>query len=546
MITCIQRNVVSEGKESWRHKQGHLLYKKISVIYCFFVLVVIFGLSLSMGAFGTAYGYGQTCEGVAAGHYHTCVLTTGGNVDCYGYNIYGQSDDYSGGDAAGVTAGRLHTCVLTAGYNVDCYGDNAYGQSDDYTGGDAVGVATGYSHTCVLTAGGYVDCYGDNASGQSDDYSGGDAVGVTAGRYHTCVLTEGGNVDCYGDNTYGQSADYNSGDAVGVAAGYYHTCVLKANGNADCYGYNIYGQSADYNSGDAVGIATGYYHTCILTTGANVVCYGHDSYGQSTDYTGGDALCDLPQDPDSDGDGIFDGSDNCPSVQNSDQTDRDSDGFGDVCDACPDDPGNDVDRDGVCGDADNCPAASNSDQTDRDSDGFGDACDDENLTARFNWYRGSGCFEINFEAEDLNATIFEWNFGDGSTGSGRLTSHSYPSDDLLYTATLTVNENKSRTLGIIVKKLDHQIGLPVSIWGPTPVYYLTLQEACDNAVDNDIIHSKNTYFNGDLQFNSAITVFFWGGYDCGYSTIEGGTTINGDMTISDGTFAIQGGVLRVQ
>jgi hypothetical protein len=66
------------------------------------------------------------------------VLTTGGNVDCYGYNAYGQAEDYAGGDAMGVSVGRYHTCVLTTDGNVDCYGYNAYGQAEEYTGGDGV------------------------------------------------------------------------------------------------------------------------------------------------------------------------------------------------------------------------------------------------------------------------------------------------------------------------------------------------------------------------------------------------------------------------
>jgi hypothetical protein len=59
---------------------------------------------------------------------------------------------------------------------------------------------------------------------------------------------------------------------------------------------------------------------------------------------------------DTDGDGVFDPSDNCPSVANASQTDTDGDGDGNACD--------------------NCPLNVNSGQADLDGDGEGDACDD--------------------------------------------------------------------------------------------------------------------------------------------------------------------------
>lgn len=71
---------------------------------------------------------------------------------------------------------------------------------------------------------------------------------------------------------------------------------------------------------------------------------------------------------DSDGDGIRDADDNCPDVQNPEQTDTDHDGHGDACDS-------DDDNDGVADPIDNCPFNANSDQSDRDGDGRGDVCD---------------------------------------------------------------------------------------------------------------------------------------------------------------------------
>lgn len=79
---------------------------------------------------------------------------------------------------------------------------------------------------------------------------------------------------------------------------------------------------------------------------------------------------------DTDGDGIPDDEDNCPTIPDASQADTDADGSGDACDACPADPFNDGDGDGVCGDVDNCPLVANMDQADTDGDGIGDACNE--------------------------------------------------------------------------------------------------------------------------------------------------------------------------
>jgi hypothetical protein len=111
----------------------------------------------------------------------------------------------------------------------------------------------------------------------------------------------------------------------------------------------------------------------------------------------GDGLGDVC-DPDIDGDGFPNETDNCPLVAN-DQTDGDLDGIGDACDSCPDDFDNDLDGDGICdgigfsppkiGDQDNCPGTFNppedcdgmpgtpDEQCDLDDDGIGDVCDSD-------------------------------------------------------------------------------------------------------------------------------------------------------------------------
>jgi hypothetical protein len=81
---------------------------------------------------------------------------------------------------------------------------------------------------------------------------------------------------------------------------------------------------------------------------------------------------------DTDGDGVFDALDNCPSVQNPGQSNADNDAFGDACDTCTDTDadgfGNPGYPENTCAD-DNCPSNANAGQSDADGDGAGDACD---------------------------------------------------------------------------------------------------------------------------------------------------------------------------
>jgi hypothetical protein len=79
---------------------------------------------------------------------------------------------------------------------------------------------------------------------------------------------------------------------------------------------------------------------------------------------------------DSDKDGLWNGLDNCPYVNNPDQTDEDQDGVGDLCDQCGGfDDSQDRDKDTIPDGCDNCRSVQNRIQQDTDEDGWGDACD---------------------------------------------------------------------------------------------------------------------------------------------------------------------------
>ncbi|MEN8252407.1 MAG: thrombospondin type 3 repeat-containing protein [Patescibacteria group bacterium] len=82
---------------------------------------------------------------------------------------------------------------------------------------------------------------------------------------------------------------------------------------------------------------------------------------------------------DTDKDGVVDGADNCVSVENADQVDRNKNNKGDACE--------DFDHDGIINAKDNCPNTANQNQKDSDTDGIGNVCDLEEgrLMEKYPW-----------------------------------------------------------------------------------------------------------------------------------------------------------------
>lgn len=189
---------------------------------------------------------------ITAGGYHSCALLNTGGVKCWGRDDQGQLGDGTLGgfevapvDVSGLTsgvasvaAGNSHTCAVTTGSGMKCWGRNSAGQLGDggldsqpapidvlgLTSGVAIAVPGGF-HTCALLTGGAVNCWGRNGDGQIGDGTSGNQVstpqdlpaltsGVTvlsAGGDHSCAL-HGGVVQCWGRNDDGQVGDGTSGE----------------------------------------------------------------------------------------------------------------------------------------------------------------------------------------------------------------------------------------------------------------------------------------------------------------------------------------------
>jgi alpha-tubulin suppressor-like RCC1 family protein len=140
-------------------------------------------------------GLGSGVKTLAPGISHTCALMSDGGVRCWGANEMGQLGDGTNTNrwtpvnvrglsegVAGVAWGFFHTCALLTGGGVNCWGDNEYGQLGDGTNTDrwtpvavqglSSGVAAVYEgpyYTCALVDAGGVKCWGANDAGQLGD-----------------------------------------------------------------------------------------------------------------------------------------------------------------------------------------------------------------------------------------------------------------------------------------------------------------------------------------------------------------------------------------
>lgn len=286
-----------------------------------------------------------TAIGVATGSQHNCAVTSAGGAMCWGGNGAGQLGNgtitnstqpaavigLTSGISA-VAAGQTHSCALTTGGTVKCWGGNAQGQLGNGTATNSItpvdvagltgviAISSGSMHTCALLAIGNVKCWGFNNTGQLGNGTTAlttpspvsvigvsSATAIASGGGHSCALLSNKTVQCWGSNTSGQlgnGSTLNSStrvnvaglsDVTSIAVGGSHTCANTTSGSPKCWGNNTYGQVGNGTVTNALlptpvtGLSTGVaaiatsgtsLSTCAVLTSGDAKCWGANHYGQ--------------------------------------------------------------------------------------------------------------------------------------------------------------------------------------------------------------------------------------------------------------------------
>jgi hypothetical protein len=78
----------------------------------------------------------------------------------------------------------------------------------------------------------------------------------------------------------------------------------------------------------------------------------------------------------------------------------------------------------------------------------------------------------------------------------------------------------------------------------SPNYFSLLQSACNAASSGNVIQAMSHDFNEDLVLDNNTAIILEGGYDSGYATNAGYSTLHGSLTIGSGALTAENLVIE--
>jgi alpha-tubulin suppressor-like RCC1 family protein len=304
---------------------------------------------------------------IQAGYFHTLVLTDSGDVFTFGSGAEGQlghgdllsqftpkllsSEELDGHRVTQVAAGSFHSLLLTESGQVFSFGltlNGALGyetpahqnhqsipkqiELEGLNGHRVTQVAAGSFHSLLLTDSGQVFSFGNGAQGQlgfedsqnlprwtpkrieSEALEDQKVIQIAAGSFHSLLLTESGQVFSFGDSSYGQLGLGETRDrdpwtptriesdllrdekVIQVVAGSFHSLLVTESGQVFAFGNGTYGQLGNgnlqiqsipqpidpskFNDSKITRAAAGLFHSLFLTENGDLFSFGSSSDGQ--------------------------------------------------------------------------------------------------------------------------------------------------------------------------------------------------------------------------------------------------------------------------
>ncbi|HEY7026510.1 MAG TPA: Ig-like domain-containing protein [Gemmatimonadales bacterium] len=237
---------------------------------------------------------------VFTGFEFSCATTAADEAWCWGKNEFGQLGRGTSdllfnpipdtvralGPAHSFVGGYGHSCAISAGGIVQCWGTNTVGQLGRGTvdtlphlapapiaGGLAfVQLTAGQAYTCGLTTGHEAWCWGQATDGKLGSGTVTQPVepsplrvagnltwlSISANADHTCGITTTNKAYCWGNSSFlatgnigGPTPQPVNGNLafIALAAGHYHTCGITTTGTAYCWGTGIDGELGNNSEG---------------------------------------------------------------------------------------------------------------------------------------------------------------------------------------------------------------------------------------------------------------------------------------------------------
>ena len=213
---------------------------------------------------------------VSAGDIQTCAVKLNGTVACWGAHpdLFPPSQE----TFSQVGTGFYHSCALRTDQTIGCWGGNDSGQTNAPSGAFTQ-ISAGGRYNCALRADQTVACWGQNDYGQATP-PGGTFRQVAAGMWHTCGLKSDQTIACWGaDITYGAGAP--AGTFTQITSAGSHSCALRPDASLVCWGDNYAGEK-DVPPGTYSQVSAGWHFTCAIKTDASLACWGYNYYGEAT------------------------------------------------------------------------------------------------------------------------------------------------------------------------------------------------------------------------------------------------------------------------